>query len=261
MTRAMVAAGTALAVLVAVLLGPAGLGVITYRVSGDATAQYVGGEFVTLVAALVLVGGAIWRESRAWLVAQLGAASYLIYTMVTVVFGQEYARFAGNGERFFLLFVVVTTGSIFVATGGVSRLLKGAELPSSRAARTTLVVVGVGFALLWLQGIVANYVEPTAEYLDSPNLFWLVKYLDLALIVPVALVCASRWRASHRVGGAVVLAFSAWMMAAICAMQIAMIVLRQAPIGLLGVAAVMAAGAVWCGVLVVRWAARTPCTA
>lgn len=81
----------------------------------------------------------------------------------------------------------------------------------------------------------------------DPALFWLIKYLDLAVVIPTALVSAALWQGHYRTAGLGVLAFSTWMTAAIAGMQLAMVLAGGAPAAALVVAGVMAANAAWTG--------------
>lgn len=235
-------------VVVAVACGPLFGGPLSYRVSRDATVQYIGGELVTLAAAAVIAWAVLVGSTpRAWLLGA-GAALYVLYTMVTVIFGQSYGRYGGTADRWFALFVLITTCALLCLAGTLSRLLREGSGHPTSAHRVTLVVLGAMFALLWISALASHFrsAAPSAEYQADPLLFWLVKYLDLAVVIPSAVLSALLWRGTWRTGGQLVLSFSTWMLAAIAGMQVAMVLLAGASAGSLGLAAVMGLGAGWC---------------
>lgn len=213
-----------LGVLVEVIAGPLILGAIRYQTSPAATTQYIGGELVTAAAALVMMVSAFYEKNSFVTLLGLGASLYIVYTMISVVFGQDYHRYDGNVEHWFLLFVVITLTTIPVAARKVSLLLH-AKTPDIRwLHRGTLIAFGALFAVMWLSAIARNMQTPSPEYLADPTLFWLIKFLDLAVVVPVALICAAQWTGSYRTGGLMVLAFAFWILLAIAGMQIAVTV-------------------------------------
>ncbi len=232
----------AVAVCTIVALGPAAANLIHYRVSPGALAQYIGCEPITLFAGLTLAWIAFSSSQRGSLLG-VGAGTYIIYTMVTVVFGQDYSRYDGNGELFFPLIVVVTASALFTVVECVSELVKHQPLAVSRRHRVMLFVLGTMFAFMWISTLAQGNWDSNPEYQADPTLFWLVKYLDLSVIIPTALVSAFVWRGTYRVAGMCVLAFSGWMTLAIAGMQIAMIALEFSPVGALIVAGVMLAAA------------------
>ena len=65
-------------------------------------------------------------------------------------------------------------------------------MPSNRVRRglaALLIVLSLFFALTWIRGIaqVISGDHPT-EYLQDPTLFWLVRLMDLAFVIPAALI-------------------------------------------------------------------------
>jgi hypothetical protein len=181
---------------VSAILGPLVLGVIQFRVSESAENQLIGGEIVSLcaVAPLAIGAGVLWlRGHRLAPVLALGPAGYAVYTYVQFVIGPEYARYAGNNERFFPLFLALIILGWFIAARAWSAL-GAASLPpipdgTRRLLAGLLIVVAVAFALLWSKSIadVLGGTESQA-YRDDTTLFWLVRLMDLAFIIPASLL-------------------------------------------------------------------------
>ncbi len=178
------------------LLGPLGVGAIEYHVSEGAAQQVRGGD----VAGLLLVGPLAWAS--AWLVQRgqpggpslaLAPASYGLYTYSQLALAGDPLRYGGTSERYFPLFWAMTTLSgTAVVLAGV-RLARAPAPPHPRR----LVRVTGGYLLavaafltfgLHLPGLLDAWrAAPTsAEYLADPGLFWVVKVMDLAVVVPVA---------------------------------------------------------------------------
>jgi hypothetical protein len=179
-----------------VLLGPLGFGVIRYHLSTNMEHQMVGGDVVslTLVAPAALIAGVLWwRGSRLAPLLTLGPALYGAYLTVQSIVVPEYLQYPGNNEKFFpLLFAIVLLGlGIGLkawSTLDPSRL----PLPSRRVRRATgvIMIASASFlALAWSKWIfdTARGVT-TAEYLEHPNGAWLIKTMDLAILVPAAVL-------------------------------------------------------------------------
>lgn len=182
------------------LLGPLVLDVIRYHASGGAVNQVAGGD----VAGLVLVAPVslfaavlVWRRHRAGPVLALAPALYALYMYLQLAVGGEFLRYPGNSERFFPLFLVlfVLAGAIVV---GAWHDMAGRRLPEpargvSRVFGWFAVVIALFLTVgLHLPGLVDAWsVEPTGpEYLADPTLFWLVKFMDLGLVVPALVTVA-----------------------------------------------------------------------
>jgi hypothetical protein len=187
----------ALGMAAASLLGPVGVGAMTYRTSPTSLNQLRGSDAATLflLAPLTLGAAALaWRRHSAAPLLGAGIGAYALYTYTQVVVGQEYLRLPGNVEKFFPLLLVV-----FVLAGAavvLGQRATPAVLPrlSPRMARVMGVVLLCLAAFLvlglHLPSMVTAWQEPSSmtEYASSPTPFWLVKLMDLGIIVPVAVV-------------------------------------------------------------------------
>jgi hypothetical protein len=176
----------------AALLGPLVLDVVTYRTSPTTLNQLLGSDAAVLavVTPLTLLA-AVLAARRSPVAAPLGAGvgAFAVYTYVQVVVGQEYLRVPGNVERLFLLYLaVVVTAEAAVVLG-----LRAAPVPPAarRLDRLTAVVLlleGVFLVVgLHLPTMLQAWRDPGAmvQYASSPTPFWLVKIMDLGIVVPV----------------------------------------------------------------------------
>jgi hypothetical protein len=185
------------AALVAVL-GPLVTGVIEYHVSETAVNQIVGGDVagLVLVAPVSIIAGIlVWRGHLAGPVLALGPAVCGLYMYSQLALGNDISRYAGNSERFFPLYL-----GLFVLAGAIAviswRTIDTANLPAVLKRLNRLFgwfVLVVAFFLvvgLHLPGLADAWADQPSgtEYLADPVVFWLVKFMDLALVVPALVV-------------------------------------------------------------------------
>lgn len=233
--------------VIATVLGPLVTGRIQFHMSNDALVQYVGGELVTSsLALLFLVCAPFWLSGQTWAPAlTTGASAYVIYTFVTVVMGQEYGKYPGNAETAFLLYSAITTSAVLLLVFSARACLALPPLPNvpRQAALAVLVGIAVLFALMWVARLAGFYrTGPTDEYTTATTLFWVIKYLDLGIVIPLLIVTGLAQRHPTAVSNAAAitaLGFVTWLLTSILLMAVAMV--RQ-----------QAAGASW--VLVVAFA-------
>lgn len=176
------------------LLGPLVGDVIRYHVSGGAADQVVGGDAaaLVLVAPVSIAAGILTvRGHPAGPVLALGPAVYALYTYVQLAMGVDIARYPGNSERFFPLFL-----GLFVLAGAIAIRAWATIEPTGLPPASPWVDRALGvFALavaafltvgLHLPGLLDAWsAQPASpEYLADPVLFWLVKFMDLGIVVP-----------------------------------------------------------------------------
>lgn len=193
---ALVMLATAVGIATVALVGPLGLGLLEHRTSGSGAAQLVGADLAGLlvVAPLcLLVALLAWRGHPAAAPMALAPSGYAAYTFTQYALGQEYLHLPGNVERFFplLLALVVLGGSGFVLAWSAADALPAVAPRLERLAAVVLIVLAVFLVLgLHLPTLLdAMSTDPRgAEYLAAPTAFWVVKLMDLGLLVPVSLV-------------------------------------------------------------------------
>lgn len=191
------------------LLGPLGAGWLEYHVSSGAAGQARGGDIagLVLVAPVAFIAGIlVLRGHRLGPVLALSPAAYGMYMYFQLGVSGDSARYPGNSENFFPLLL-----GLFVLCGLI--MLMAARVPApdiGSPSRRLDLTIGVYLLLvsaflvfgLHLPGLLAVWGgEPTVEYLADPGLFWLVKMMDLGIIVPIAvLVGIPLLRTPRRVG-------------------------------------------------------------
>jgi hypothetical protein len=191
------AAALAMAIATASLLGPVGADRLVYRTSDTTLNQLTGSDLAALLVAapLSLVAAMlVAREHQAGPLLATGVGGYAVYTYAQVIVGQEYLRLPGNVERYFpLLLVIFVLGEVCLVLGWV-QTRDDLPAPSRRLERVTgwvLVLVAAFLVLgLHLPTLLTAWGDPTSmtEYASAPTPFWLVKLMDLGVVVPAALV-------------------------------------------------------------------------
>ena len=230
------AAGAVLALVLSVLLltatvlGPLVTDRVRFHMSSDALVQYIGGEIVTLLVAVVLLASVpAWWLGHHWPSAiAVGAAAYVVYTYATVVAGQEYDRYPGNVEKAFLLYVAITAAAVALLVTSFRALMAVGDLSGPRQLTGwVLIAIGAIVALLWLGQLAGFYrTGPTQEYQTATALFWLVKYLDLGIVIPLAITTGLLQRTPSTLTDAAAVAmlgFLTWLLAALFFMAVEML--------------------------------------
>ncbi|HEY0001785.1 MAG TPA: hypothetical protein VGB74_15115 [Actinoplanes sp.] len=193
---ALIALGSAVAAVA--ILGPLVLEVIHYRISATSLNQIIGGDAaaLTVVAPItVAVGVLAIRGHPAAAVLAPAPSLFVVYTYAQLILGNEYLDLPGNVERFFplLLAVFILAGTIAVRAwhSTAADRLPATSAGVDRTAGVLLLVIAA-FVVVGLH--LPNYLDamrdhPSAvQYLSSPTAFWLVKFMDLGIVVPAAIV-------------------------------------------------------------------------
>jgi hypothetical protein len=199
------------------LLGPLVAGVIRYRTSATTLNQIIGGDVaaLALVAPACIAAGICALFGHRAAVVALAPTAFVLYTYVQLVVGQEYLRLPGNNERFFPLFYAgfVLAAVVFIVIwGGRAVDLPSPSVRLRRVAAAALLAVAFFLLLQHLPSLVDAWrqVPQRTEYVSSPTPFWLVKLMDLGIVIPAAvaaaigLLQASPWatRAMYAIVGA-----------------------------------------------------------
>lgn len=176
------------------VLGPLVTGTIEYHVSDGAANQIVGGDvsgLALMVPLSLLAGIMVWRGHVAGPVLALAPALYGIYMYSQLALGGDVVRYEGNSERFFLLFL-----GLFILAAAIAirawTLVDANDLPATsrwvdRVFGIFSLVVAFFLAFgLHIPGLVDAWAEQpvSTEYLADPVVFWLVKFMDLGIVVP-----------------------------------------------------------------------------
>ena len=187
----------ALGMAAAAVLGPLVLGWMSYRTSSTTLNQLEGGDAAVLfvVAPLTLVVAVLGlRGHRAAPPLGAGIGVFAVYTFAQVIIGQEYLRLPGNVERYFPLLLAVFILAEAAIALGLRATPHDLSTPSPgvrRAAALALLLVAVFLTVgQHLRSMLSAWSNPArlTEYASSPTPFWMVKLMDLGIIVPAAVL-------------------------------------------------------------------------
>lgn len=178
------------------LLGPLAFEVIDYRISDNMENQQLGIDLTQLVllAPLALVGGILWwRGHRLAPIVSLVPALAGAYFLFQVVLTPEYLTYPGNNEDAFpLLYGALVLANILGVASWVA--IPSGRLPVlsrrlRRALAYTLIAAGSLIALAWSRWVmdVIDGGTTSVEYAEHPAGAWLVKTMDLSLLVPASI--------------------------------------------------------------------------
>jgi len=248
------------------LLGPLWLGEIQQHISANVENQVVGADAISLllVAPLAVLGGLLWWRGHP-LASSLtfGPAAYAVYIHFQYIVGSEYERYPGNSERYFVLFYAIVMLGLLVATLSWSQLGTPA-LPSRRVqilAAGLLIGVSALLGLAWIKAI-ADLIggTRTTEYLEAPVLFWLVKTMDLAFVIPAAVATGVGLLRRSALAARVAAGMTCWlalMMASVAAMGVVMWLNDDPSASPLFVVVLVPAAIVMAALTVAFWGARS----
>ncbi len=178
------------------VLGPLALKIIKYPVSDVMKNQIVGGDLASLAVAApaAIAAGILWlRRHRLAAPLAMGPTLYSVYYATSLVVGEQYERYPGNVGKFFPLYLsLILLGWTLAATAWSAMSLDKVQEPDKQLRRVTggtLLALGTLLGLAWVRTIwgVVSRTNLTQEYLNDPNVFWSIKLLDTAFIIPVAL--------------------------------------------------------------------------
>ena len=185
-------------VAAATLLGPLVFDLIRYHVVDEVLNQVVGSDAIGLllvVPAALAAGMLTLRGHPVGPVMALAPAGYAVYVYTQLAIGGEFASQPGNSERFFPLFLAIFLlggAAIVMAWKTVDdRQLPEPSAGMRRTASTVLFLLATFMTLgLHLPGLVdvIGGKPYGIEYTQSPAVFWIVKLMDLGIVVPVALI-------------------------------------------------------------------------
>lgn len=185
-------------IIVYVVLGPLILGVIRFRTSVSGLNQIRGGDLAALAVVApvcLLVGLLAWRGHAAAPVLALAPAVFAMYTYSQLILGNEYLQQPGNVERFFplLLAIFLLAALVLLRSWGLVQPER-LPMPSRRLERGSGIFLIIVAAFVVVGIHLPNFIDairdhPTGTaYLAAPTAFWVIKFYDLGIVVPSALV-------------------------------------------------------------------------
>ncbi len=177
------------------LLGPLVLGVIQYPTSQSGTWQGMGVDAVNLIVMVpvLVIGGTLLLLRR-------DAAKYFLILAPVTLFslaleagaGQEWSLYSGNAQQFAWLYIVELIVALILLLGALPMFSeKDAPSFSRRGLRIYVAFVTlllVLFTVMWLQELIQVATTgntATGSYQNSPVGFWMVRFMDLGVTIPL----------------------------------------------------------------------------
>ena len=180
------------------LLGPLFMGRLQYATSLSGEFQLMGQDAANLFVffPLFIVGGLLlWLGKKAGdYILALGPI-FLLYYGLSVGIGIEWSRpeYSGNSEQAFGLFLtLIISGVLFIPV--VMGLFSRRTM--KRFSRRTRIVYVSAFLLfimlfagMWISEVRSVLTSGTSRgYDEAPTVFWVIRYLDLGISIPLALL-------------------------------------------------------------------------
>ncbi|MHA1170046.1 MAG: hypothetical protein ACTSP4_13985 [Candidatus Hodarchaeales archaeon] len=183
------------------VMGPLVLGIISYKTSNSALYQTQGQDLVNLILLVPLcVAGAILHlkdDDRSKYFLILVPIYVLLYTGYAYGVGMEWSNqlYTGNSEQFFWIFLILMIGSLILLFASYSMFTeRDAPKFDARSLKIYITLVAaflVMFTMMWFKEIVEVITTgntSSGSYLESPSVFWVVKYLDLGITIPLGFI-------------------------------------------------------------------------
>ncbi|MCG8453780.1 MAG: hypothetical protein MI717_11435 [Spirochaetales bacterium] len=175
------------------LLGPLWNGPLHYATSPSGMAQLLGQDVANLFIGPLLVWGGIQllqKKERGQILMGM-APLYLLYYGLSVGIGMEWGRYEGNSHHAFpaLLFLIISGVLLIPAT--LTEFRSHKLRPFHRRFLwiygSILSLFLLLFSLMWL-GEVFEVLRTGSSrgYAESPVVFWVIRYFDLGITIPLA---------------------------------------------------------------------------
>ncbi|MFX1283887.1 MAG: hypothetical protein ACFFB5_09530 [Promethearchaeota archaeon] len=181
------------------LMGPLGLELIEHRTSQSAIYQTQGQDLINLLllAPLCFIGGILHLQKKGsskYFLILVGVYIFL-YTGLAYGIGQEWTMYPGNVETFFWVFLVLIIGGLILLIGSLSMFTEDDapdfNVKNLRIYIILMVIFLLIFSLMWFQEIIEVVLTgdtSTGSYQESPNVFWVIRYFDLGITLPLGFI-------------------------------------------------------------------------
>lgn len=179
------------------VVGPLGLGILQHRTSVSGIYQLAGQDLadLLLMTPLLVVGGVLNLMKRD------GAKYFLVLTPITMIYtglsygiGQEWgdASIIGNVESYFVYFLALIIGGLIIGMSSLSMFSEDdAPVFKPRGLKVYVVLVAIFllfFTMMWVADVnqvIAFGDTTTGSYSSAPTGFWVIRYLDLGISIPL----------------------------------------------------------------------------
>jgi hypothetical protein len=184
------------------VLGPLLSNIIKYKTSQSALYQIQGQDLINLliVGPICLIGGVLEllhkKQSKYFLIFVPIYISF--YTGLAYGLGVEWSHPAYQGQynsnQYFWIFIILIFGGILITFYSYSQFSENDSPHFNPKTIRIFTIFWIFFIMMfifmWLSEIMivnATGDTTTGSYSESPNVFWVVKYLDLGITLPLGL--------------------------------------------------------------------------
>ncbi|MHA1966965.1 MAG: hypothetical protein ACW964_04100 [Candidatus Hodarchaeales archaeon] len=183
------------------ILGPLILDIIEYASSESAITQGKGQDLVNLIliTPLCLIGGIMYllkKENAKYFLIMVPLYSMLYTGLAYGLFPEwSHPTYTGNSEQYSLLFYIVIISSLILLISSLS-MFSPDDAPEFNRRNLKIYIIMVAiflglFAFMWI----GEYLEvittgdtSTGSYSAAPTIFWVVRYFDLGLTIPLGFI-------------------------------------------------------------------------
>lgn len=189
-----------LVLVIVAILGPLGLGIMEHRTSQSGVYQTTGQDLANLLllTPILLIGGVLHLRKRD------SSKYFLILTSITLIYtglsygiGQEWSNpaYTGNIENYFWLFWAMIVGGLIIGMSSLSMFTED-DAPEfgRRGLRIYVILLAIFllfFAIMWSSEVfevIATGNTASGSYQSSPTVFWVIRYLDLGVSIPIGFI-------------------------------------------------------------------------
>jgi hypothetical protein len=183
------------------IFGPLILDIIKYASSESAITQGKGQDLINLIliTPICLIGGILYllnKENSKYFLIMVPLYSMLYTGLAYGLFPEwSHSTYTGNSEQYSLLFYIVIISSLILLISSLS-MFSPDDAPEFNRRNLKIYIIMVTiflslFAFMWI----GEYIEvittgdtSTGSYSEAPTIFWVVRYFDLGLTIPLGFI-------------------------------------------------------------------------
>jgi hypothetical protein len=185
------------------LAGPLVLNIIIYKTSASGLTQTKAQDLVNLIliAPITILGSILhfFKSNKAKYFLSFTAIYIMLYEGLALGIGWEWGNplysNIGNNQNYFLAFLILMISGLIIVFAVLSKFSTEDAPEFNMKSVRVFTVIGSVFlifmAIMWLSEIpevVSTGNTSSGSYLDSPNLFWLIRFLDLGFTIPLGFI-------------------------------------------------------------------------
>jgi hypothetical protein len=185
-------------VLINSLLGPLWLDLIQMHTSISGILQTKAQDLVNIIiiTPLLIIGGILnIKKSSIAKYLLILTPIYLFYFGLSYGIGQEWTVYPGNIENFFWIYILCIVIGLILLFYTMPQFKSDDAPKFNKKSLRWYVIISIIFlglfTLLWYKDIFTVLFKgdlPGNAYTNGPTLFWMIRYLDLSITIPLGFV-------------------------------------------------------------------------